>query len=175
VESVVRRASNRIGLKDPKDKHEREWNKALTIACALYRKYKHGKENFDMSLDETRKTRDYLFGRLLAIADVLEERTLSEAERKRPTNATRYMQQFSQRPFSTWKQIHELLTPYFMRQGANASYYKWLIAQVEDLFTPEDFTSKKPLTGEYLLGYYCQRQKMWEKKEKATSAEDNAN
>jgi len=170
VESVVRRASNPAGISGY------EWSKALTIACALYRKYKHGKENFTMSLDETRDTRDYLFGRLLAIADVLEERTLSEAEKKRPTNATRYMQQFSQRPFSTWKQIHELLTPYFMRQGDNASYYKWLIAQVENLFTPEDFTSNKPLTGEYLLGYYCQRQKMWEKKEKpAPDASDNAN
>jgi len=119
-----------------------------------------------MSLDEIRRSRDYLFGRLLAIADVLEERTLSEAERNRPTNATRYMQQFSQRPFRTWKQIHELLTPYLMRQGDNASYYKWLIGQVEDLFDHADFTSNKPLTGEYLLGYYCQRQKMWEKKEK---------
>lgn len=169
VESVVRRASNPAGLTGY------EWSKALTIACALYRKYKSGKENFDMPLDETRKTRDYLFGRLLAIADVLEERTLSEAEKKRPTNATRYMQQFSQRPFSTWKQIHELLTPYFMRQADNASYYKWLIAQVEDLFTPEDFISNKPLTGEYLLGYYCQRQKMWEKKEKpASEANDNS-
>lgn len=167
VESVVRRASNRAGLSGY------DWSKALTIACALYRKYKHGKENFDMSLDETRNTRDYLFGRLLAIADVMEERTLSEAEKKRPTNATRYMQQYSQRPFSTWKQIHELLTPYFMRQGDNASYYKWLIAQVEDLFTPEDFISNKPLTGEYLLGYYCQRQKMWEKKEKPASDENN--
>jgi len=170
VESVVRRASNRAGLSGY------DWSKALTIACALYRKYKHGKEKFEMSLDETRKTRDYLFGRLLAIADVLEERTLSEAEKNRPTNATRYMQQFSQRPFSTWKQIHELITPYFMRQGDNASYYKWLIAQVEDLFTPEDFISNKPLTGEYLLGYYCQRQKMWEKKEKPTSdTNDNPN
>ncbi len=171
VESAVRRASNRAGLSG------NDWSKALTIACALYRKYKHGKENFDMSLDETRKTRDYLFGRLLAIADVLEERTLSEAEKKRPTNATRYMQQFSQRPSSTWKQIHELLTPYFMRQGDKAFYYKRLIEQVNDLFiSPEEFISNKPLTGEYLLGYYCQRQKMWEKKEKPVSdANDNAN
>lgn len=122
-----------------------------------------------MSLDETRNTRDYLFGRLLAIADVLEERTLSEAEKKRPTNATRYMQQFSQRPFSTWKQIHELLTPHFMRLGDKASYYKSLIGQVESLFTHEDFIRNKPLTGEYLLGYYCQRQKMWEKKDKPAS------
>lgn len=170
VESVVRRASNPAGLGGY------DWSKALTIACALYRKYKYEKENFDMALDESRKTRDYLFGRLLAIADVLEERTLSEAEKKRPTNATRYMQQFSQRPFTAWKQIHELLTPYLMRQGDNASYYKWLIGQVEDLFIPDDFISNKPLTGEYLLGYYCQRQKMWEKKDKPASEEkENAN
>lgn len=171
VESVVRRASNPIGSSGY------NWSKALTIACALYRKYKHGKENFDMSLDETRNTRDYLFGRLLAIADVMEERTLSEAEKKRPTNATRYMQQFSQRPSSTWKQIHDLLMPYFMRQGDKAFYYKRLIEQVKDLFiSPEEFISNKPLTGEYLLGYYCQRQKMWEKKVKPASQEnDNAN
>lgn len=169
VESVVWRASNRIGLKDSKDNFERDWNKILTIACALYRKYINGKEDFSMSLDEDRKTRDYLYGRLLAIADVLEERTLSKAEKKRPTNATRYMQQFSQRPFSTWKQIHELLTPYFIRQEDNASYYKRLIAQVVDLFSPEDFISNKPLTGEYLLGYYCQRQKLKEKKEEQES------
>ena len=181
VESVIRRASNRAGIRNPDDKKYRgdeefTWEKTLSIACALFRKHKEGKEKFEMSLDETRKTRDYLFGRLLAIADVMEERTLSDAEKKRPTNATRYMQQFSQRPFSTWKQIHELLTPYFMRQGDNASYYKWLIAQVKDLFTPEDFTSNKPLIGEYLLGYYCQRQKMWEKKEKpAPETTDNAN
>jgi CRISPR-associated protein Csd1 len=165
VVSVVRRASNPAGLSGY------NWSKALSIACALYRKFKHEKENFDMALDETRKTRDYLFGRLLAIADVLEERTLSEAEKKRPTNATRYMQQFSQRPFSAWKQIHELLTPYLMRQGDNASYYKWLIGHVKDLFVPEDFTSNKPLTGEYLLGYYCQRQKMWKKTDKPASEE----
>lgn len=170
VESVVRRASNRVGLKNPDDKRyygdeEYTWKKTLSIACALFRKFKEGRENYDMSLDETRTTRDYLFGRLLAIADVLEERSLFKAEQNRSTNATRYMQQFSQRPFRTWKQIHDLLTPYLMRLGGKAYYYKNLIAEVEGLFDPKDFMSRKPLTGEYLLGYYCQRQKMLEKKD----------
>lgn len=165
VESAVRRASNRAGLEGW------QWYKTLSIACALFRKFKEGKEKYDMSLDETRTSRDYLYGRLLAIADVLEERTLSDTEKNRPTNATRYMQQFSQRPFRTWKQIHELLTPYLMRQGDKASYYKSLMGHVETLFDPEDFISNKPLTGEYLLSYYCQRQKMWEKKTKSASDE----
>jgi CRISPR-associated protein Csd1 len=147
----------------------------LSIACALYRKYKYGKEVYEMDIDENCKTSDYLYGRLLAIADVMEERSLSEAEKKRSTNATRYMQQFAQRPFSTWKQIHELLTPYFMQQGDKASYYKHLIGQVKDLFiSPTEYSNNKPLTGEYLLGYYCQRQRMWEKKDKSKSEETNS-
>ena len=182
IQSVIRRASNRAGIRNPDDKKYRNdeeftWEKTLSIACALFRKHKEGKEKFEMSLDETRTTRDYLYGRLLAIADVMEERTLSDAEKKRPTNATRYMQQFSQRPSSTWKQIHELLTPYFMRRGDKAFYYKRLIEQVKNLFvSPEEFISNKPLSGEYLLGYYCQRQKMWEKKDKPMlETADNAN
>ncbi len=167
VVSVVRRASNPVGL------GHNEWKKALTIACALYRKYHERKEKYTMSLDETRTTRDYLFGRLLAIADVLEERALSDGEKNRPTNALRYMQQFSQRPFQTWKQIHDSVTPYLMRLGDKAFYYKRLIADVKGLFNnPDEFTSNKPLTGEYLLAYYSQRQKMWEKKDKNISEEN---
>lgn len=176
VESVARRASNREGIRNPDDKKYRgddefTWKKTLSIACALLRKYKEGKEKFEMSLDETRTTRDYLYGRLLAIADVLEEKALYKAKEKRATNAARYMQQFSQRPFQTWKQIHEALTPYMVRLGG-AHYYKNLIAQVVNL-NPEALEGNKPLSGEYLLGYYCQRQKLLEKKSDSTSEEND--
>lgn len=165
VESAIRQASNRIGLKDPKDKFEREWNKTLSIACALYKKSKE-KENYSMSLDETRNTRDYLYGRLLAIAERLEEAALYKAKEKRATNAARYMQQFAQHPFRTWNQIHSALTPYMVRLGG-AGYYKSLIAEVKGMFiSPENYMEDKPLSGEYLLGYYCQRQKLWEKAKK---------
>ena len=171
VETVVRRASNRVSIDNW------QWEKTLSIACTLYAKYSVEKEEYSMALDEARRTRDYLYGRLLAIADVLEERTLSNSkvEKNRPTNATRYMQHFSQHPFQTWKQIHELLIPYLMRQGNNASYYKTLIGEVETLFSPEDFVDDSPLSGEYLLGYYCQRQKMWEKKEGSSPDQWNGN
>lgn len=174
VESTVRRASNRVGIKEPKDKFEREWNKALSIACSLYKKSKE-KEKFDMSLDETRNSRDYLYGRLLAIADRLEEAALYKAKEKRATNAARYMQQFAQHPFRTWNQLHAALTPYMVRLGG-ASYYKSLIADVKGKFiSPEDFMNDKPLSGEYLLGYYCQRQKLWEKVNKDAPAQNADN
>jgi len=153
VESVVRRASNKVSIENW------QWEKTLSIACALYRKYREEKEEYSMALDEARATRDYLYGRLLAIADILEEKALYKAKEKRPTNATRYMQQFSQHPARTWKQIHDSLGPYITRLGG-AHYYKNLIADVMSLFDPDDFIHDNPLTGEYLLGYYCQRQKL---------------
>ncbi len=168
VESTIRRASNRAGL------NNWDWEKTLSIACALFKKYKERKESFDMPLDETRNSRDYLYGRLLAIADVLEERALYKNEQKRATNAARYMQQFSQSPFRTWKQIHDSLGPSILRLGG-AHFYKNLIAEVSSLFAPADFNSNKALSGEYLLGYYCQRQKLTEKKDNSASEEQEKN
>lgn len=169
VESVVRNASNRVVLEDW------QWKKTLSIACALYKKYKDGKEKYNMALDETRTTRDYLYGRLLAIADRLEEVALydpNDPQKKRATNATRYMQQFSLHPYRTWGQIHSALIPYMVRLENRAFYFKSLIAEVKSLFLPEDFKLDKPLSGEYLLGYYCQYQKFFEKKENGNLISD---
>lgn len=169
VESAVRKASNRIALENW------QWEKTLSIACALYRKLKEGKEKYDMALDENRNTRDYLYGRLLAIADRLEEKALYKNEKERATNATRYMQQFSQHPYHTWKQLHSALIPYMVRLNKESFYFKNMIAEVINLFNPEDFINDKPLSGEYLLGYYSQRQKFFEKKEEGSTLELNNN
>lgn len=114
-----------------------------------------------MALDPNRKTRDYLYGRLLAIADRLEEHALYKAGEKRDTNAARYMQQFAERPNRTWRQIYLSLSSYMARLGG-AKYYKDMIDEVMNKFDPiEEFTSDKPLSGEFLLGYHCQRQALW--------------
>lgn len=152
VESAVRRASNRIVLE------EWEWNKTLSIACSLYKNY--SKEEFKMALDENRNTRDYLYGRLLAIADRLEGHALYKAKEKRDTNAARFMQLFAEHPFKTWKQIELALTPYKSRLGG-AYFYTKIIDEVMCKFSPEDFNSDKALTGEFLLGYHCQRADLW--------------
>jgi CRISPR-associated protein Csd1 len=157
VESTVRRASNRVGIRDPKDKYESEWNKTLSIACALYKKHNE-KENYDMALDQTRTTRDYLYGRLLALADSLEEWALNEAKEGRQTNAARLMQRFAERPFSTWRTIELALTPYKARLGGKSKKRQRMIDEVMALFAPDDFTNDKPLSGEFLLGYHSQRE-----------------
>ena len=62
-----------------------------------------------MSLEREYNSRDYLYGRLLAMAEQIEKRSLKNTGKDRPTNAERLMQRFSTRPFSTWKNIDESL------------------------------------------------------------------
>ncbi len=156
VESAVRRACNRIVLDNW------EWNKTLSIACSLYKKY--SKEDYNMALDENRNTRDYLYGRLLAIADRLEGHALYKAKEKRETNAARYMQLFAEHPFKTWRQIELSLSPYKARLGG-ASYYTGLIDNIMCKFSQDDFNNDKPLDGEFLLGFHCQRAELWKGKD----------
>jgi CRISPR-associated protein Csd1 len=151
LESTVRRASNRAGLE------EWEWNKALSIACALFRKY-NTKETYGMALDPTRTTRDYLYGRLLALADSLEEWALNEAGEQRQTNAARLMQRFAERPYSTWRTIELSLTPYKARLGGKSWKRQQMMDEVVASFEPKEFISDKRLSGEFLLGYHSQRE-----------------
>lgn len=151
VESCVRRASNRNGIE------YWEWEKALGIACALYRK-QHEKEGYSMALDENRTTRDYLYGRLLALAENLEHWAIRTAGENRPTNAERMMQRFADRPYSTWRTLELALLPYKVRLGDKAHKVKSLIDAVHGKFDPpEEFTRDDRLSGEFLLGYHCQR------------------
>jgi CRISPR-associated protein Csd1 len=137
---------------------EWEWRKTLSIACALYKKYQidYKGEDYSMALDESRKQRDYLYGRLLALADSLEHWALSEAGESRQTNAARLMQRFAEHPYTTWRTIELSLGPYKARLGPRSTKRQKLISEVIDMFEPEDYINDKKLSGEFLLGYHCQ-------------------
>jgi CRISPR-associated protein Csd1 len=141
-----------------------EWENILSLACALYKK-ENKKEEYEMVLDKERKTRDYLFGRLLAVADAAENRALFLAGEKRETNAMRSMQRFADRPNSTWRHLNLALAPYRPRLPNNGSYYDKIISDIMDLFDADDFISDKQLSGEFLLGFYTQRADFFIKKE----------
>lgn len=152
VDSCVRRASNRIGLE------KWEWEACLGVACALYNSFKGG---YSMALERKRNSRDYLYGRLLALADRLERSSLDTTGENRETNASRLMHRFSIKPFTTWKIINDSLSPHRVRLRANLpgilGYLENEFDEVFNLFKSEDFISDDKLTGEYLLGFHCQR------------------
>src|SRR3990172_875890 len=77
-------------------------------------------------------------------------------------------------PCSTWKTIELSLIPYKARLGGRAKKYQDVIDKAMCLFDPaEDFTSDKPLSGEFLLGYHCQREALKSKKDEPKSFEDD--
>lgn len=121
-----------------------------------------------MALEEDRTTRDYLYGRLLALADSIEGYALRQAEEKRDTTAARLIQRFADRPFSTWRNIELALTPYKsrLRSSEKGAGFLWkrekLLDEIQCRFQSEDFTSDRALSGEFLLGYHCQRAALWQ-------------
>ncbi|KOY83398.1 type I-C CRISPR-associated protein Cas8c/Csd1 [Lysinibacillus macroides] len=139
-----------------------EWEQVLTVACALVRNH-FKKEGWQVALNTETTDRDYLFGRLLAVADVLERSALGKDE-KRATNALRYLNMFQSNPLRTWSTIQRNLQPYQMKLREKGIRYSILIDEIAMKFEYEDFNNK-PLSGKYLLGYYSQRQDLYTKTE----------
>lgn len=165
VKSAINRVSNPVSTENW------EWEKVLTITCALVRKYRYDKfkEEFSMSLDEKQMDRSYIFGRLLAIAQQIEEYALKEAGENRDirnTNAERLMHQFKIHPYKTWGIITDKLKPYMARLGSKCTKLTELMTSVNSLLPYDEFTSQKKLDDSYILGYYCQRQIFIDEKNK---------
>ena len=74
-----------------------------------------------MALEQERTSRDYLFGRLLAIAEDIEATRSTPREKKaKETSAARLMQRFADHPASTWRTIELSLRPYITGSALRA-------------------------------------------------------
>jgi CRISPR-associated protein Csd1 len=162
VETAIRKASNPLAFKD---NEKWQWERTLSIACALYRCYSirnsNNKNKYTMALEPERIDRDYLYGRLLAVAEHLEETALYMANEKRETSAARLMQRFADYPYQTWRSLESALVPYKSRLNSNRPGFLFKIKNLFDeiiaKFQPGDFEKDGRLSGAYLLGYHCQR------------------
>lgn len=152
-----------------------EWERSLGVACSLHRGFhlrhtsKELRKDLAMSLDTSNTSRDYLYGRLLALAERLEDVALRAADIHRPTTANRLMQRFADRPYETWLTIYKQLDPYLRQMKTSRPGFLTKISNemdsVMDLFSHDDFTSPKALKGEFLLGFHCQRLALTQKTE----------
>ena len=159
------------------------WQRNIGVACALYKGWRarhhdlSQRRTYPMSLDTENRSRDYIFGRLLAVAEHLERTALRIANETRATNAENYMQRFVMRPFHTWEQLETNLKPYKDRLRKD---YPVRISEKFVLTSPIGFLSNreneinqlicvlddlkqegcdldKPLEPEFLLGYHSQK------------------
>ncbi len=150
------------------------WEKNIGIACSLYKGFcirqtdLNKRREYIMAIEESNNSRDYLYGRLLAIAEYIEEMALIVAQEKRSTTAARLMQYFAERPFSTWRNIEMALQPY--KQRLYNKRRGFIVNREKDLdevyskFVESSFMDDSPLSGEFLLAYHVQRLEFQKKK-----------
>jgi CRISPR-associated protein Csd1 len=157
VDMAAIRASNPMSFMDSNGAFSKnEWTRSINITCALARKYyKQKKEEIELELDEKRMDSDYLFGRLLSVAEKMEDYALYKSGVKRPTNAVKLMSSFQVKPYSTWGQLFTQLMPYKNQLGG-AGFYQSLIDKIMELFQKGDYENNSPLSPLYLLGYSAQ-------------------
>ena len=155
VNIAINKASTPLAYKERKN-----WERVLTLACSLVKKYRserNNKEEWKVALDTKCRDRNYLYGRLLAVADRIEYRTYDIHDDLRVTNARRYMNTFYQRPFETWEVIEESIQPYLNKLNLKERlHYMNLLDEINDLFEIDSFKDNSRLNGLYLLGYHNQ-------------------
>ena len=144
----------------------------VETACAMIRKSiidfeKPEQEGeYLMAYDSNSTDRSYLYGCLLAIADKAENEALDKNDRYvRVTNARRYWNMFSQRPYQTWNVIYKKLIPYLNKLGKGQTKYLDFINEILDKMTIDEFENDTRLDNVYLLGYSHFTKKMFDKDE----------
>lgn len=178
MERSLTRVTNRHSYKQDE---QWLWEQNLGVACALYKGYfqrhpkKEQRRTYTMALDAESNSRDYLYGRLLALAERLEEVALNASGANRPTTANRLMQRFSTRPYDTWLTIYKQLEPYIRQlKSSRPGFLVNINREIDEVmgrFDKDDYMSPKPLTGEFLLGFHCQRLALHQKNETVNTEE----
>lgn len=152
-------------------KNQYNWRKVLETACGLIRKQiieekekRKEWEGYEVALDYSCKQRDYLYGRLLAVAEVAEASTY-EKDEGRVTNAGRYFEAFANKPYQTWGVLYNRLSPYLNKMApGQRRHYEKKIGEIMELFDIEEFQDNSKLKPIFLLAYHCQLNQMSGKK-----------
>lgn len=140
------------------------WMQCVATACALARKHRIDRALPEIShvLDPACCVRDYLYGRLFAVAHALE--CTARDDRNAQTCAVRCMARFVQRPGETWQQLYLQLLPYLKqlgKSGYKARGYQRLLGQIEQQFDDADRLSARPLSDLFLAGFSAQLRELY--------------
>lgn len=169
VEAAFHRAVQPLTFTDSKGRWNGwSWSKCIAVACAMIREYEidgRGSTAPQPVLDVSCTERDYLYGRLLAVAHKLEQDASGDGK----TNAVRMMARFVQQPGVVWPQLYMKLIPYFGALAGKAAEgkarsvhsYQYLLGQIEGLFRIEDIGAAGALSYGFLLGFSAQTRELW--------------
>lgn len=141
----------------------KQWQRDLFNYAAAYHYNSHLKGEGTMKLNQSETDRSYLFGRLLAIADRIEESAVYRKQQRnssvseRLTTAYRFMTNFAEQPGSTWERIYLSVVRSYLGtlSGASQAYYKKQVVAILDLL--DDGNTDEPLDMKFLTGFAQQQ------------------
>ncbi|MCI1659705.1 type I-C CRISPR-associated protein Cas8c/Csd1 [Bifidobacterium psychraerophilum] len=151
------------------------WSRHFEIACSLWKKQLiQERKLITMELDEQRDDRDYLYGRLLALADNFESGVLYRQGvlGTRPTNAVKLMSNFVAKPFSTWGALWKQLVPY-LKTSKRSDFFRDDVDAVMVLFKEREYENNVALSPLFLLGYSHERRALKQRTTTVFAAVDN--
>lgn len=165
---LVRAAARRASM--PQSMNPFVWyNDVLCVVCAMIRfnyENEKGGRTMDKFLEDNVDDRNVLFGRLLAVYDLMEQRAMFERDENgkvkegRTTNARRYWNAFSSRPAKTFKTIKQNMIPYEKKlTGFELKKFEKWTEEIMVHLAGAGFDNK-PLSEMYLPAYYMQTEYM---------------
>lgn len=156
--SILQKASNPLSYST--EHYNRD--KVLCTACAMIHKYYLDKgRKISMSLDRNETDRNYLYGRLLAIYEQIENAAnYQDAEKSgRETNAIRFQSAYAQHPTTVRKTLEEGLNPYLQKlKPGSKEFYKHEMGQISNMIGIDN--SHHALNELYLVGYWAEREEL---------------
>ena len=162
---------NRIGFR-------KNWIYLQYMSCALLNKVRQdqGKEKRLTMLEKDKQTRDYLYGRLLAIYEKVEMDAMRPKEKRgedksnslRITNVEKVWSAFFQAPERMLETLHMKIRPYLDKlkasQAGTYNYYNKLIGEIQtEIRDAETYLSNKnrALNEDAVFGYYAQNRDLY--------------
>lgn len=177
---------NRIGFR-------KNWRFLQYMACALLNKakYDQGKEKRSPMLEKDKQTRDYLYGRLLAVYEKIETDAMMPAMGSnekgnvdksgghRVTNVEKIWAAFFQAPERMLETLHSKIRPYLNKLKANQpgkyTFYNRLLGEIQtDIRDAESYLSNKnkALNEDAVFGYYAQNKDFYTPRKEKKENED---
>lgn len=168
-ESMVKKLENNI-----KERHRypKNWYRVQQVSLAILHQ-KNG-EVYTPMVDRTNHNRSYLFGRLLAIFELIESQRyrLDGSDSNRLTNAERYWTAYSNQPAKLTENLTNKIKPYeeVLKLNQKGIWHKLekeredIVAALTPLMETRDFNS--PLDYRFVFGYYAEKKFFFTKQDK---------
>lgn len=151
------------------------WHSLQQVSLAVLHK-QYGRE-FNPMVDHENTNRSYLFGRLLAIFELMEAQRyrIEGGNQERITNAERYWNAYTSQPAKLMMNLANKIKPYeeTVKLNSRGIYNKLekerqeIISLLSPLMTNKDIND--PLDYQFIFGYYSEKQYFYTKKEKNES------